>query len=180
MILNVGCGGRPRDKACYYGDVRVDIARFPTVTALMDAHFLAFKASVFDKIVCFEVLEHLDSPIKALKEFKRVLKTNGKIIISVPNIWYWRRIVRALIEKQKIFKTSPEIDHKQAWDIYEFHSLAEQVGLKVANVDWLNWYGRKRKLNFLDRLLKCIIPQIGYTHLLLALKNTKKSKEEIK
>ncbi|MEM3765497.1 MAG: class I SAM-dependent methyltransferase [Candidatus Bathyarchaeia archaeon] len=171
MILNVGCGGRPHDKACYYGDIRVDITHFPSVTALMDAHFLAFKDSVFDKIVCFEVLEHLDSPIKALKEFKRVLKTNGEIIISVPNVWYWRRITRALFEKQKNFRESPEIDHKQAWDIYEFYNLADQVGLKIANVKWLDWYARKHKLNFLDKILKSVIPQIGYTHVYFRLKS---------
>ncbi|MEM3641293.1 MAG: methyltransferase domain-containing protein, partial [Candidatus Bathyarchaeia archaeon] len=149
---------------------RVDIARFPSVTALMDAHFLAFKDSVFDKIVCFEVLEHLNSPIKALKEFKRILKTNGEIIISVPNVWYWRRIARAIIEKQKIFREPPKIDHKQAWDIYEFHNLANQVGLRIAKVKWLNWYGEKHKLNFLDKILRSIIPQIGYTHVYFRLK----------
>lgn len=172
MILNVGCGGRPRDKACYYGDVRVDIARFPSVTALMDAHFLAFKGSVFDKIVCFEVLEHLDSPIKALKEFKRVLKADGKIMVSMPNVWYWRKIIKALIKKQEIFDEPPEVDHKQAWDVYEFHNLAYQAGLKITDVKWLNWYKKRHKLNILDAALR-VIPQIGYTHLLLELKNTK-------
>jgi SAM-dependent methyltransferase len=169
MILNVGCGGRPDDKACFFGDVRVDVARFPSVMVLMDAHFLGFINSVFDKIVCFEVLEHLDSPIKALKEFRRVLKADGEILISVPNVWYWRRILRALLERRKIFCENPEIDHKQAWDVYEFHNLVNQVGLKIVDVEWLNWYSRKHKLNILDALLKGI-PQIGYTHVIFRLK----------
>jgi predicted SAM-dependent methyltransferase len=172
MILNVGCGGRPDDKACFFGDVRVDVARFPSVMVLMDAHFLGFRNSVFDKIACFEVLEHLDSPIRALKEFKRVLKADGEIMISVPNVWYWRRILRALFERRKIFCEHPEIDHKQAWDIYEFHNLVNQAGLKIVDVKWLNWYSRKHKLNILDALVR-VIPQIGYTHLLFRLKTVK-------
>jgi predicted SAM-dependent methyltransferase len=170
MILNVGCGGRPQDKACYLGDVRIDVARFPPVTVLMDAHFLGFIDSVFDKIVCFEVLEHLDSPIKALKEFKRVLKADGEIIISVPNIWYWRRIFRALLNRGKILCKPSKTDHKQAWDVYEFHNLVNQVGLKIIDVKWLNWYEGKRKFQLLDGLIK-VIPQIGCTHLMLRLKN---------
>lgn len=72
MILNVGCGGRSYDKVCYFGDVRIDVERFPSVMTLMDAHSLAFKNSIFDKIVCFEVLEQLDSPIRDLHiAFKR-------------------------------------------------------------------------------------------------------------
>ena len=118
------------------------------------------------------MLEHLDSPIKALKEFKRVLKADGKILISVPNVWYWRRILKALLERRKIFRELPEIDHKQAWDIYEFHNLVNQAGLEIVDVKWLNWHSRKHKLNILDALVR-VIPQIGYTHLLFRLKPVK-------
>lgn len=38
----------------------------------------------FDLIICSEVLEHLKSPELALQEFFRVLKQDGKIIITVP------------------------------------------------------------------------------------------------
>ena len=38
----------------------------------------------FDNIMCIEVLEHLPEPIKAIKEFSRILKKNGKLIITAP------------------------------------------------------------------------------------------------
>jgi len=56
MILNVGCGGRPHDKAFYFGDLRIDVSIVPSVMILMDAHFLGLKDSIFEKVVCFEVL----------------------------------------------------------------------------------------------------------------------------
>lgn len=38
----------------------------------------------FDAIMCIEVLEHLPDPIQAIKEFSRLLKPNGHLIITAP------------------------------------------------------------------------------------------------
>jgi 2-polyprenyl-3-methyl-5-hydroxy-6-metoxy-1,4-benzoquinol methylase len=52
-----------------------------------------FKTSTFDKIFCISVLEDLDPKelIRALRNFKRLVKPNGKIIITMDTIWEpWR------------------------------------------------------------------------------------------
>jgi SAM-dependent methyltransferase len=38
----------------------------------------------FDAIMCVEVFEHLPDPIGALKEFARLLRSGGKLIITAP------------------------------------------------------------------------------------------------
>ena len=38
----------------------------------------------FDVILCSEVFEHLPEPIKAIKEFSRLLKKSGKLILTAP------------------------------------------------------------------------------------------------
>ncbi|HXM47106.1 MAG TPA: methyltransferase domain-containing protein [Pyrinomonadaceae bacterium] len=38
----------------------------------------------FDAIVCVEVLEHLPTPLLALKEFSRLLKKGGRLIVTAP------------------------------------------------------------------------------------------------
>jgi ubiquinone/menaquinone biosynthesis C-methylase UbiE len=38
----------------------------------------------FDAILCTEVLEHIPEPVKALKEFSRLLKPNGYLILTAP------------------------------------------------------------------------------------------------
>lgn len=38
----------------------------------------------FDAILCAEVFEHIPEPIKALKEFHRLLKKNGTLILTAP------------------------------------------------------------------------------------------------
>ena len=40
---------------------------------------------MFDVIVSFETIEHVDNGEKVFSEFNRVLKDNGLLIISTPN-----------------------------------------------------------------------------------------------
>lgn len=45
---------------------------------------LPFPDSLFDVVVCTEVLEHLDDPLASVRSFHRVLKPGGMVIVSVP------------------------------------------------------------------------------------------------
>ncbi len=47
---------------------------------------LPYDDEYFDKIVCIEGLEHIENPANAIREFARILKKNGSLIVSVPNI----------------------------------------------------------------------------------------------
>ncbi len=49
-----------------------------------DAENLAFGDKCFDLVICSEVLEHLLSPQKALREMRRVLKKDGTLILTTP------------------------------------------------------------------------------------------------
>jgi ubiquinone/menaquinone biosynthesis C-methylase UbiE/uncharacterized protein YbaR (Trm112 family) len=49
-----------------------------------DAYFLPFKDSSFDCVVASEIIEHLAEPVAFLKELVRVVKSNGKVIITTP------------------------------------------------------------------------------------------------
>lgn len=47
---------------------------------------LPYDDSFFDMVVCVEGLEHIENPANAMREFARILKTEGTLIVSVPNI----------------------------------------------------------------------------------------------
>lgn len=183
LSLNVGCGGRQKHRAIHLGDIRLDVKRFSNVNILADAHNLPFKENCFKKIFAFEVLEHLNSPIIALREMKRVSVKYGVIILTVPNAWYWRKIFRYSLRQQfkKFKKASYKEDHKQTWEVYEFHRLAFQVGLKVIDVRWLDWHRTKKKLGFLDVLLGVIVPlrHTAHPHMLFTLKSSHASDEVV-
>lgn len=44
----------------------------------------------FDIIILADVLEHLKNPLNVLIKLKEYLKDNGKFLISLPNICFWR------------------------------------------------------------------------------------------
>lgn len=47
---------------------------------------LPYDDSSFDYITCIEGLEHVENPQQAIREFSRVLKPGGHLIVSIPNI----------------------------------------------------------------------------------------------
>lgn len=47
---------------------------------------LPFGDQSFDYVTCLEGLEHIENPQQAMREFARVLKPGGHLIVSVPNI----------------------------------------------------------------------------------------------
>lgn len=52
-----------------------------------DATHLPFADDSIDKIICSEVLEHIDNYQAVLAEIKRILKPKGLLAISVPRAW---------------------------------------------------------------------------------------------
>jgi uncharacterized protein (TIRG00374 family) len=52
---------------------------------LADAQHLPFRAGVVHKILCSEVIEHVDRPDILVEEMKRVLGKGGEIVLTTPN-----------------------------------------------------------------------------------------------
>ena len=87
---------------------------------------LPFKDQTFDFIVCFETIEHLkkEDGLKALLEFKRVLKKNGFLIISSPNVQLTRLIKKAFPKYKNPF-------HLYEYDPGELKNLLTKIKMKV-------------------------------------------------
>lgn len=51
---------------------------------------LPYKKESFDVIIALEVIEHIYEYKKLISEIFRILRKDGKAIISVPNCMYWR------------------------------------------------------------------------------------------
>ena len=97
-LLDFGCGSKPYQSTIQkwggvIGYVGCDIEssghnhQEELIDVFYDGKTLPFENESFDCIFCSEVLEHIFTPDEILKEINRVLKKNGKILITVPFVW---------------------------------------------------------------------------------------------
>src|SRR5688500_18786373 len=68
---------------------------------------LPFKDQDFDYIIASEVIEHLFDGGSFLHEIHRVLKSNGTLIITTPNISFWQHRYNLLLGKFEYQKEGP-------------------------------------------------------------------------
>jgi SAM-dependent methyltransferase len=80
-VLDVGSAGG-RNKEFFPNSVTVDIDPKNNPDVVADAQALPFEDGSFDVIVCKEVLEHVKRPEIAIGEFRRVLRSGGKLVLS--------------------------------------------------------------------------------------------------
>jgi SAM-dependent methyltransferase len=64
----------------------VDIKPEDGLDCVADLQSLPFKQDKLDTVFCSQVLEHTQNPYAVLKEFYRILKTDGNLILSVPHL----------------------------------------------------------------------------------------------
>lgn len=81
LTLDLGCKDSPY-KELFPNRIGLDVEPGAGVDVVGDAHSLPFEDNKFETIVCTEVLEHLHSPLMAIKEMKRVLKPDGLLILT--------------------------------------------------------------------------------------------------
>ena len=68
-------------------DLHPEIFRLPDVEIKRGdlSHALPYADDSFDNITCIEGLEHIENPHQALREFSRILRQGGHLILSIPN-----------------------------------------------------------------------------------------------
>ena len=135
-ILDVGCGtGGNYNLLKKYGKVKgidasktaIDLCKKNNFTdvVLGDCRNAGFNAFSFDLIIALDLLEHLEGEAEALKEFKRILKTNGNIIVTVPAYKFiWS-------------KHDENLHHKRRYLLKEIVSRLENNGFKVIKSSYI-------------------------------------------
>jgi 2-polyprenyl-3-methyl-5-hydroxy-6-metoxy-1,4-benzoquinol methylase len=96
-LLDVGCGEgqflrRASRRFDAYGvDISSEGVAFARLASGLDTVLVAsavelpFEDNFFSVVACLDVVEHLERPEAALREFKRVLTPGGALVISTPN-----------------------------------------------------------------------------------------------
>lgn len=162
-ILDIGCGrgfllkklkAKAEPESRFFGlDISQKLreiakANNPGAEIILgDAESTPFKDNYFDFVFMTEVLEHLLDYDKALSEVKRVLKSGGIFIATVPNR-DWARY--DFYDKIRNKNLQPVDDHyfrfREIKYLLEAHSFAV---LKYRGLDNLFYYGAVHKLESL-------------------------------
>ncbi len=182
-ILDVGCGnGRllklfANKKINYLGidnsKKLINLAKINKQSSINNAQFIIgdilkldkINQTNFDYIFCIAVLHHIpghDLQIDALKQLKKKLKPNGKIIITVWNLWtqkkyyklIWRFSILKLLNKNKMDFGDILFDWKNnqgnalsqryyhAFTAKKLKKIAQKAELKIKKIykDKYNYY----------------------------------------
>jgi len=160
MNLDVGCGHNPdtAETKNWFGmknSVAIDIRR-GIADVQADAMRLPFSNGYFETVTASEILEHLDNPTQALREWRRVLKPEGKLFVTVPNAHYLVKTVRAMLRRR--ITVNPE--HKHCWYWELFVHLLETNGFRVLKTSFFTRYVYPSFLAKLAYKLRSICPSL--------------------
>ena len=79
------------------------------------AYELPFEDSSFDVVTMLAVLEHIEHEKAILLEIKRVLRDQGKLILTVPSVWA-QPVLEFLSYRLTIIDEAEIRDHKRYYD----------------------------------------------------------------
>ena len=153
-VLDLGCGDgdyskRLKDLGFDVLSADLDKKRFRYADEIDFRHCditkeMPFPDDHFDYVLLLEVVEHLRNPYEVMQEINRVLKKEGKLILSTPNILNLKSRFRFLFEgAYQHFREPPmeQVDnpkevifnlHIAPWRYHELEYLLSSCGFNIA------------------------------------------------
>lgn len=123
------------DRSAY--EVALQFATDGICDDIMDFAWLEkFEKIRFDAILFADVLEHLSDPERVIRECSKLLKEDGQIHISIPNITHNDVLLRFLHDDVNYTKVGLLDDtHVHFWGLDNIKNFAEHCGLYVSKIE---------------------------------------------
>lgn len=161
-ILDVGCGAAESWRGC--GREVHGIERDPAAAERARAHLasvvcadltrleLPFERESFDVIVFADVLEHLYDPWGTLSNLQPWLKRGGRILVSLPNVRYYKVLRRLILHADFAYERSGvlDIDHVRFFARRNVEQMLDRAGFDVET--WRDVRRGSLKYRLLNRL----------------------------
>ncbi len=155
-VLDLGCGDgdyakRLKDLGFDVIAGDIDMARFRYKNEIEFKHCditkeMPFSTSYFDYVLLMEVVEHLINPYLVIPEINRIIKKNGSLILSTPNILNLKSRFRFLVEGAYEYFREPPLDqvknpkegifnlHLVPYRYHELEYLLSATGFKIESI----------------------------------------------
>ncbi|MBW5393597.1 class I SAM-dependent methyltransferase [Brachyspira hampsonii] len=131
----MGCGnGHLLKDACKYVNKAIGIEKFdyskPKFNNILNIYIFDnnFSDNSFDIITFLDVMEHIEDEKKFLQEVKRLIKSEGTIIITVP-AYQW------LFSNSDIF-----YGHYRRYNSKTLRKVLEDNGLEIQKLSYMNFF----------------------------------------
>ncbi|HDS09403.1 MAG TPA: SAM-dependent methyltransferase [Firmicutes bacterium] len=110
-----------------------------------------FNDNSFDFILCLEVIEHLlENPVFMLAEIHRILKPEGKLILTTDNALRFSQVFKLLFNRNTWFRYypgNPYFRHNREFTLKEINELLSTNGFKAETIRHVN-------INMADSIFK--------------------------
>lgn len=147
LVLDVGCAAGDTaqalvDRGCTVSGVDIDAEAAELARAVLDELVIAdidrtplsehFKAESFDAIIFGDVLEHLVDPWAALRDAATLLRPEGQILVSIPNVAH-AAVRLALLQGRWDYTDKGLLDrtHLRFFTLQSVCELLESAGLEI-------------------------------------------------
>jgi 2-polyprenyl-3-methyl-5-hydroxy-6-metoxy-1,4-benzoquinol methylase len=175
-------------------DIANDFFKLPNITyEVRDIFTNPFPDSYFDCIVFTEVIEHVENPIDYLREFFRILKPGGFLILSTPNATSLKNFLYAISyrkkeKREKILSdisnedkhTGTHLEHIFNWDFPTLARLIITAGFRINHHSFMrsgpiriSLFGKKIELIQGESKILKFVPTLMVHHLIKAQKPIK-------
>lgn len=107
--------------------------------ANIEAIDLPYSANYFDVIIMGDVLEHLINPMGTINKLLKVLKPEGQIHITVPNIRYWKVLKNLVFNDKWQYESWGILDytHLRFFTKTSIVDLMKMNDIKVIKAEWV-------------------------------------------
>jgi len=167
--LDVGCGNgqfapyiKDKFNEIYGAEIAKEAALIAqkqnVLTSLMDLNVsLSYKGNTFDAVTCLDVIEHVLDPGSLIAEMYRVLRPDGQLVLTTPNIRNFRNIY-TLIFRGIFPQTSPDTfvwggGHLHFFTRKDIKNIFKKAGFKrmefVINQDQFRLSKKRKIIRFL-------------------------------
>ena len=134
-------------------DLNVDsLRRHKTLSRRMCASLegLPFPDNSFDLVTCNMVVEHLPDPSRTFREFGRVLRPGGVLLIHTPNVWNYAvclaRVLKKIVPARILVRMISWSEERHDADIFPTFYRANSRSLFTSQLDRLGFFCQRYEM----------------------------------